>query len=43
LEKDFVKVARAYGSRKGISYTAWRSVGVSAGVLQRAGIARTRG
>jgi hypothetical protein len=42
LEKDFVKVARAYGSRKGISYSAWRTVGVSAAVLQKAGIARTR-
>lgn len=42
LEKDFVKVARAYGSRKGISYSTWRSVGVNAAVLQKAGIARTR-
>jgi len=43
LEKDFVKVAKAYSSRKGISYSAWRSVGVSAAALQKAGIARTRG
>src|ERR1035441_6351016 len=35
LEKDFTKVAKAYGDRKGISYSAWRSVGVSAPVLQR--------
>jgi hypothetical protein len=43
LEKAFTKVARAYGDRKGISYSAWRSVGVSAPVLQQAKIARTRG
>ena len=42
LEEDFVRVARAYGERKGISYSAWRAVGVSAGVLQQAQIARTR-
>jgi hypothetical protein len=42
LEKDFVKVARAYGTRKGISYAAWRSVGVGAAVLQKAGIVPTR-
>ncbi len=42
LEKDFVRVAGAYGERKGISYSAWRAVGVGAGVLQKAGIARTR-
>lgn len=41
-EKDFVKVAGAYGSRKGISYSAWRSVGVSAAVLKEAGVSRTR-
>jgi hypothetical protein len=39
-EKAFVKVARAYGRRKGISYGAWRAVGVSAPVLQKAGITR---
>lgn len=43
FEKDFVKVARDYGARKGISYSAWRSVGVSAAVLQKAGIARSHG
>jgi len=42
LEKDFVKVAKSYGERKGISYGTWRAAGVSAAVLQRAGIARTR-
>lgn len=42
LEKQFVKVARTYGDRKGITYGTWRSAGVSAQTLQRAGIARTR-
>ena len=43
LEKQYVKVAKAYGERKGISYSTWRSAGVSAAVLQKANIARTRG
>ena len=43
LEKAFIKVARAYGDRKGISYSTWRTVGVSASVLQSAGVARSRG
>jgi hypothetical protein len=43
LEKQFVKVAGAYGERKGISYATWRAAGVSATVLQSAGIVRTRG
>jgi len=38
LEAQFVKVARAYSSRNGITYTAWREVGVSPQVLKRAGI-----
>ena len=42
MEKDFIKVARVYGERKGISYSAWRAVGVSAPVLQQAKIPRTR-
>ena len=42
LEKALVKVAASYGSRKGLSYSSWRAVGVSAPVLQRAGIPRTR-
>ena len=43
LEKQFIKVARSYGERKGISYCTWRSAGVPAAVLQSAGVARTRG
>jgi hypothetical protein len=41
LEKAFVKVAKAYGQRKGIEYNAWRAAGVSAAVLHRADITRT--
>lgn len=40
LEDEFVKVARSYGERKGISYAAWREAGVDAAVLKRAGISR---
>ena len=42
LEAQFVSVAKAYGDRKGISYGTWRTAGVSAATLQKAGIARTR-
>lgn len=42
LEKDFVSAAAAYSQRKGISYAAWRELGVEPGVLKRAGISRTR-
>lgn len=41
LERAFVKVARAYGQRKGIAYNAWRASGVPAAVLAKAGISRT--
>ena len=40
LEAGFVKVARAYGQRKGIAYATWREMGVPADVLGRAGITR---
>jgi hypothetical protein len=42
LEKAFVAVAGSYSARQGISYAAWREVGVPANVLKEAGIARTR-
>jgi len=42
LEKGFVKVAASYGDRKGLSYSTWRAVGVSAPILQKAGIPRSR-
>jgi uncharacterized protein YicC (UPF0701 family) len=41
LEREFAKVARSYSERKGISYAAWRELGVPADVLKRAGITRT--
>ena len=40
LEKAFVKVARSYGERNGITYTAWREIGVDPAVLKKAGITR---
>ena len=40
LEAAFVEVAVSYSGRKGITYSAWREVGVPAGVLQKAGISR---
>jgi hypothetical protein len=42
LEKDFVTHASAYSARKGISYTAWRQVGVPAATLKAAGIKERR-
>lgn len=42
LERAFVEVARSYSDRKGISYAAWRQVGVPASVLKEAGIPRSR-
>ena len=40
LEADFVKVAKAYGERTGVSYAAWRAVGVAPATLKAAGITR---
>jgi len=42
IEAEFVAIAKAYSQRKGISYSAWREIGVSPTVLKTAGIARTR-
>jgi hypothetical protein len=39
-EGEFVKAAKEYGQRKGISYAAWRELGVEAAVLKKAGITR---
>ena len=33
LERDFVRFAKDYSSRKGITYNAWREVGVSPATL----------
>jgi len=40
LEADFVANAKTYAQSKGISYTAFRTVGVPAEVLRAAGITR---
>ena len=41
LEKAFVEAAGPYAARKGISYAAFRAVGVPASVLRDAGISRS--
>ena len=41
LEVGFVKVAASYSKRKGISYSAWRAVGVEPSVLKKSGIPRS--
>ena len=41
LEANFVDHAASYGGRRGISYAAWREVGVSAATLKAAGIRRS--
>jgi hypothetical protein len=38
LEKAFVRVARGYGDRHGVSFSAWRQIGVDTEVLAAAGI-----
>ena len=40
LEQDFIKAAAEYGRRKGITYAAWREVGVAPSVLKAARISR---
>jgi hypothetical protein len=41
LEKEFVKVAKAYSAKKRISYGAWREFGVPPEALKKAGISRS--
>ncbi len=41
LESEFISAAKSYSERKGISYAAWRAVGVSPTVLKQAGITRS--
>ena len=40
LEQGFIEAAKGYSERKGISYAAWREMGVEASVLKKAGISR---
>lgn len=39
-EAEFIQVAADYSERKGLTYAAWRQVGVPAAVLKQAGISR---
>lgn len=41
LKEAFLKHAKAYAERKGISYAAWRELGVDAARLKEAGISRS--
>jgi len=43
LEAEFIRIAKKFGENRGVGYGAWRDAGVSAEVLRRAGVARTRG
>ena len=40
LESEFARVAKGYAKRKGITYAAFRQIGVPAAVLKKAGISR---
>ena len=40
LQDEFIKVAKGYSERQGISYASWREVGVEPAVLKQAGISR---
>ena len=40
LEVAFIQVAAAYGERRGLTYEAWRSIGVAPRVVKAAGIGR---
>jgi hypothetical protein len=43
LERAFIKIAKPFSDRRGLTYGAWRQAGVSAAVLAKARIPRTRG
>jgi hypothetical protein len=40
LESEFVSAAKSYSERRGISYAAWREIGVDPAILKKAGITR---
>ena len=40
LRDEFIAIAKDFSDRKGVSYEAWREVGVPAAVLQQAGVKR---
>lgn len=41
FEDGFVESVKSYSERKGISYAAWRELGVEAAVLKKAGVRRS--
>jgi hypothetical protein len=41
LRAGFIKAAKSYSQRKGISYATWREAGVDAATLKDAGISRS--
>jgi hypothetical protein len=41
LEAGFIEAAKGYSERKGITYAAWREVGIEPRVLKAAGISRS--
>jgi hypothetical protein len=40
LEAEFVRAAAGYSARKGLTYAAWRELGVEPALLAKAGITR---
>ncbi|MGH9188667.1 MAG: hypothetical protein ACRD0Q_01315 [Acidimicrobiales bacterium] len=40
LEADFIAAAAPYGQRKGVTYGAWRQLGIDPAILRAAGIKR---
>jgi uncharacterized protein YicC (UPF0701 family) len=40
FEEGFVEVAASFSERRGISYAAWREIGITPAVLRKAGISR---
>jgi hypothetical protein len=42
LEEAFIKVAGSYSQRHGLTYADWRTEGVPAAVLKRAGVGRAQ-
>jgi hypothetical protein len=40
LANDFTKVAKAYSESKGLTYAAWRELGVASDLLKQSGISR---
>jgi hypothetical protein len=41
LEAEFIRIAKNYSERNGITHAAWREIGVPAGVLTKAGVPRS--